>query len=244
MIKQIRAELLKLRKSFGFLVLLFVMIGIGALLATASGRMGLEAYETALMGGELSVIVVSIFSALFICTEFENRTIGTSVCCGNSRLRVVMSKIIVLCVGAVILMTAFPATMTIIATIKSGFFSDSLQLQVFTPASSDIGMYLVRTFTLYLLSRLGLAAFCAMIAYMIRNVVGAIGAGAGLSILLLILAMRGPQDIMKFTFAWQMGHLLSLDSVQDVLFSVLVSAANVALMMFAAHFIFKKADLK
>jgi hypothetical protein len=244
MLKQIRAELLKLRKSFVFLVLCLVMIGFGAFLSMASGRMGLEAYETALMGGELSVIVVSVFSALFICAEFDNRTIGTSVCCGNSRWRVLLSKIIVLCVGVVILMTAFPATMTIIAAIKNGFSSDSLQLQAFTPAPSDIAIYLVRTFALYLLSRLGLAAFCAMLAYMIRNVVGAIGVGAALSIVLLVLAMRGPQDIMKFTFMWQMGHLLSFNSLQDVLFSALVSVTNMALMLFAAHFIFKKADLK
>ena len=244
MIKQIRAELLKLRKSFGFLVLLFVMIGIGALLSMASGKMGLEIYETAVMGGELSVIVVSVFSALFICAEFDNRTIVTSVCCGNSRLRVAMSKIIVLCVGVVILMTAFPATMTVIATIKNGFVSDSLQLQAFTPASSDIGIYLARTFTLYLLSRLGLAAFCAMIAYIIRNVVGAMSIGTSLSILLIILSMRGPQEIMKFTFSWQMAHLFSLNSLQDTVFSVLVSVINITLMVFVAHFIFKKADLK
>jgi len=244
MLKQIRAELLKLRKSFGFLVLCLVMIGFGSLLPMASGTMGLEMYEMSLMGGELSVIVVSVFSALFICAEFENRTIGTSVCCGNSRWRVLLSKIIVLFVGVVILMTVLPVTMTVISTIKNGFSSDSLQLQAFTPAPSEIGIYFVRTFTLYLLSRLGLAAFCAMIAYMIRNVVGAIGAGAGLSILLLVLAMRGPQEIMKFTFMWQMGHLFSLNSLQDVLFSVLVSVTNITLMVFVAHFIFKKADLK
>jgi|GEM_PF-3050595 len=244
MLKQLRAELLKLRKSFGFWVLCLMVIGFGAFLAMAGGRMGLEAYETSLMGGELSVIVVSVFSALFICAEFDNRTIGTSVCCGNSRWRVLLSKIIVLFVGVVILMTVLPVTMTGLSTIKNGFFSASLQLQTFTPSPSDIGDYLVRTFALYLLSRLGLAAFCAMIAYMIRNVVGAIGAGAALSILLLVLAMRGPQDIMKFTFMWQMANLLSLNSLQDVLFSALVSVANMALMLFAAHFIFKKADLK
>jgi hypothetical protein len=244
MLNQIRAELLKLKKSFGFLVLCLVMIGFGTLLSMASGRMGLEMYETALMGGELSIIVVSIFSALFICAEFENRTVVTSVCCGNSRWCVLLSKIIVFFVGAAILVTIFPATMTAIATIKCGFYSDSLQLQTFTPASSTIGIYLVHTYTLFLLSRLGLAAFCAMIAYIIRNVVGAIGVGAGLSILLLVLAMRGPKDIMKFTFMWQMGHLFSLNSLQDVLFSVLVSVANMAIMVFAAHLIFKKADLK
>jgi len=244
MLKQIRAELLKLRKSFGFLVLCLVMIGFGALLSMAAGRMGLESYETSLMGAEISVIVVSIFSALFICAEFENRTIGTSLFCGNSRCRVLLSKIIVFIVGVVILMTVLPATMTIMSTVKNGFFTETLQLQAFTPSSSDIGIYIVRTFVLYLLSRLGLAAFCAMIAYMIRNVVGAIGAGAALSILLLVLAMRGPQDIMKFTFMWQMGRLLSLNGLQDVLFSALVSVTNMALMMFASYFIFRKADLK
>jgi hypothetical protein len=242
--KQIRAELLKLRKSFAFLVLLFVSIGLGALLSTASGRMGLEMYETALMGGELSVIVVSIFSALFIGSEFENRTIGTSVCCGNSRLRVLLSKLIVLSLGVIILMTVFPATMTLIATLKNGFFSDTLQLQILTPAPSDIASYLVRTFPLYLLSRLCLTAFCAMLAYFIRNVVGAIGVGVSLSILLIILAMRGPQDIMKFTFTWQMAHLLTFNTQQEILTSILISLANIAFMLFAAHSIFKKADLK
>ena len=241
---QIRAEILKLRKSFGFLVLCLVMIGFGALLSIAAGRTGLEAYETSLMGAELSIIVVSIFSALFICAEFENRTIGSSVCCGNSRWRVLLSKIIVFFVGVVILMAALSATMTVVSTINNGFFSGSLRLQVFTPSSSDIGLYLARTFTLYLLSRLGLAAFCAMIAYMVRNVVGAIGVGAASSILLLVLAMRGPQDIMKFTFMWQMGNLLSLISLHDAMFGALVSVTNMALMVFAAHFVFRKADLK
>jgi hypothetical protein len=35
-----------------------------------------------------------------------------------------------------------------------------------------------------------------------------------------------------------------LSGTQDILLSALVSVANMALMVFAAHFVFKKADLK
>ena len=240
MLNQIRAELLKLRKSFGFLTLFLSMLGIGALLAfiflSASEPIsGLEAFDRGVMTVEISIIAISIFAAIFICGEFENRTIGTSIFCGRSRWSVLLAKIIVYFVGVVILATGFLAVITIFLTIRSGFGSE------LTP---DVLAYLGRTFALYLLGRLALASFCAMLAFIIRNVIGTIGVGVCLSIALIFLAMQGPQDIVKYTFMWQLCKILFLNGTQEILLSVLVSAANMALMVFVAHFMFKKVDLK
>jgi len=240
MLKQIRAELLKLRKSLGFLSLLLSMLGVGAALAfvflSASEPVsGLEAFNRGIMAVEINIIVISIFAAIFICGEFENRTIGTSLFCGRSRWSILLTKIIVYFVGVAILVTGFLAVLTTIVTIRNGFGSE---------LTADGVIYIVRTFALYLLGRLTLASFCAMLGLIIRNYIGTIGVGICLSISLIFLVMQGPQDIMKFTFMWQLAKILFLNGTQDILLSALVYVANMALMMFVAHFVFRKADLK
>jgi len=238
--KQIRAELLKLRKSSGFLSLLITMFGIGValgfvFLSAFEPVSGLEAFNRGIIGVEINIIVISIFAALFICGEFENRTIGTSLFCGRSRWSVLLAKISVYFIGVAILVTVFLAAITMIVTVRNGFGSE---------LTSDMVAYLVRTFALYLLGRLALASFCAMLAFIIRNYIGTIGVGICLSISLLFLVMQGPQDIVKFTFMWQMAKILLLDGAQDILLSALVYVANIALLVFVAHFAFKKVDIR
>jgi len=240
MIKQIRAELLKLRKSLGFFSLLLSMLGISASLAfiflSASEPVsGLDAFNRGVMAVEINIIVISIFAALFISSEFENRTIGTSVFCGRSRWSALLAKIIVYFIGAAILATGFLAVITIIPAIRNGFGSE---------LTADVVAYLGRTFALYLLGRLALASFCAMLGLIIRNVIGTIGVGICLSISLLFLSVQAPQDIVKFTFMWLLRNILFLNSTQDIWISALVSVTNSVLMVFAAHLIFRKADLK
>jgi len=240
MLKQIRAELLKLRKSFGFLTLLFSMLGIGVLLAfiflSASEPVsGLDAFNRGVMTVEISIIVISIFTAIFICGEFENRTICTSIFCGHNRWSILLAKVAVYFIGTAILATVFLTAITVIVTVRNGFGSE---------LTAYVALYLVRTFALYLLGRLALAGFCAMLGFIVRNVIGTIGVGVCLSTALIFLAMQGPQDIVKFTFMWQLCKILFLNGTQDILLSALVSVVNIALMMFAAYFVFRKADLK
>ena len=240
MLKQIRAELLKLRKSSGFLTLLLAMLGIGTalgfiLLSAVEPVTGLDAFERGVMTVEINIIVLSIFAAIFVCGEFENRTIGTGIFCGCSRLSILLAKIIVYFIGAAILATGLLAMIVIITTIQNGFGSE---------LTADMVVYLVRTFALYLLGRLALASFCAMIGFIVRSVIGTIGVGVCASIALVFIAMQGPQGIVKFTFMWQLCKILLLNGTQDILFSVLVSVANIAVMLFVAYLVFRKTDLK
>ena len=218
MLKQIRAEFLKLRKSYGFLTLLFFMVGIGASLAfiflSASDTVsGLEAFNRGVMAVEINIIMISIFAAIFISGEFENRTIGTSVFCGRSRWSVLLAKIIVYFIGVIVIVTGFLAVLTIIVKTRNGFGSE---------LTADEAVYLLRIFALYLLGRLALASFCAMLGFIIRNVIGTIGVGICLSISLLFLSVQGPQDVVKFTFLWQLRNILFLNGVQDLLEAVLI----------------------
>ena len=238
--KQIGAELLKLRKSSGFLSMLLTMFGIGValgfvFLSAVEPVSGLEAFNRGIMAVEINIIVISIFAALFICGEFENRTIGTSIFCGRSRWGILLAKISVYFIGVIILVTVFLAAITITVTVKNGFGSD---------LTADVARYLARTFALYVLGRLALASFCAMLAFIIRNYIGTIGVGICLSISLLYLVMQGPQDIVKFTFMWQSAKILLLNGVLDTLLSALVYMANIALLVFVAHFAFKKVDIR
>jgi ABC-2 type transport system permease protein len=238
--KQIRAELLKLRKSSGFLSLLLSMLGIGValgfvFLSAFEPVSGLEAFNRGIMAVEINIIVISIFAALFICGEFENRTIGTGLFCGRSRWSILLAKISVYFIGVAILVTVFLAAITMIVTVRNGFCAE---------LTADVAQYLVRVFALYVLGRLALASFCAMLAFIIRNYIGTIGVGICLSISLIFLIMQGPQDIVKFTFMWQLRNILFLNGTQDVLLSALVSVVNMALMLLVAHFAFKKVDIK
>jgi hypothetical protein len=238
--KQIGAELLKLKKSFGFWALLFSLSGAGVVLAfiflsAPEPLSGLDAFNRGVMAVEIHIFAIAVFAAIFICGEFENGTIGTSIFCGRGRGSVLAAKVLVYFIGTAILTMGFLAALTLAVTVKNGF---GLEL------TADTAAYLLRTYALYLLGRLALAGFCALLAYTVRNVIGTIGAGIGLSIALLFLAVQGPQDIVKFTFMWQLCKILLLNDPQDLLLSVSVTAANTALLLLAAYFLFRKTDLK
>ncbi len=140
---------------------------------TVSGSLattGYSAIRTVISDSQTIVVLISIFCALFICGDFGNRTIGHLVSSGHSRLSVCVSKMLAYLLGALIIAIAYPLFYVLGFTIANGFGKE---------LTGEVVNYIIRSLSLYLLTIIGTASICGMLAFLIRNVGATIGANIG-----------------------------------------------------------------
>jgi ABC-type transport system involved in multi-copper enzyme maturation permease subunit len=241
MLKLVRAEMLKLRKSTGFGVLLLSSLLSGIFLGCffltddmLSG--GLDGFNQSMDAVQADIIFLSLFAAFFIANEFSNRTIGASIMGGHSRSKILLSKILVFFLGSIPILLAMPAFITAILTIVKGFGA---------PLTESVIMYLIRTFTVYILGGLALAACCALLAFIVRNAGGTIGAGIGILITLFYLTLFEPLSLVtRYTFMWQLSHITTFNMAESIFLPVCVTIITIVLTTLISAAVFKKTDLK
>ena len=238
--KLVRAETLKLRKSASYWILLSAAAVIGLFLGcfflTSDDLAGgLDGFNQAMDAIQADTILMSLFAAFFISSEFSNRTIGAGIVGGHSRSKILLSKISVFFLGALPILLAIPFFITAVLTIVNGFG---------VPITADVIAYLVRTVILYLLGGVAMAVCCALIAFIVRNVGGTIGVGVIFLIMLFFFTLFKPLDsVTRFLFMWQLTHITTLTAA-DSFFSFGVVVITILLITFISAAVFRKADLK
>ncbi|GHV49042.1 hypothetical protein FACS189499_09730 [Clostridia bacterium] len=243
----LKAEGLKLRKSFGFWILVCVFAAITifvSIVYTISAESmatmgvvanGINGFYWAFEEIEVNGIFISLFSVIFICGEFSNRTIGISLFSGLPRRKMMFAKIITMFAGTVLLMSVQPVLMSVILTITHGFGA----------SLAENAVPMLGTYALYLLGCITTAAVCALLAYAIRNVGGAIGACIGVNFFLAIAAklpFESLNHVLRFSFASQI--LVVNSKTLDVPFYFGVMILTMLLALVAAAVVFDKSDLK
>ncbi|MDR1640474.1 MAG: ABC transporter permease [Clostridiales bacterium] len=240
MLKQIRAEFLKLRKSSGFLTIAVVMLVIAGFMSrlymsAADPVTGYEAFKRAITTVELQILFVGIFAAVFICDEFQNRTIGASVYGGNGRLSVVIAKLVAFFSGVLVVAAVFLAIIIITLSIVNGFGEE---------LTTSTTLWLCQAVFLYLLGCVAMASFSAMISYIAKSVLETAIFCIGLTYGVVFVAMRGPENIGKLTFIWHMAKIQNLAGTSGMFLSVAVFLATILVTGYAAYAVFKRTDLK
>jgi ABC-type transport system involved in multi-copper enzyme maturation permease subunit len=245
MVNLVIAEGLKLRKSLGFKVLSAVAAALAVLVIilftvyteTAAGGTimnGIDAFKQSLGQTQFNIIFLTLLAAQFICAEFNNRTFGLSLFSGFSRRKLMFAKLAMLVVATVIVTTIMPAVMLVGFTIKSGFGDTAAQVPM-----------MFRDYGLFLLGNITLAAFCALLACLIKNVGGSIGAGIGIGMLLNITAQfpfPGIQEVMKFSFITQLMYV-GFENL-NISFYIGVMVVTLAAMLVCAAVVIEKSELK
>lgn len=237
--KLLKAEFLKLSKSMGYKVLLLCAAGVGVLVgcivtildvtAEANGRL---IYLQILSETQTQAMLAIIFASVFVCNEFSNRTFGIGIMSGCSRLHLWLSKGIVYITGLLSIIFTYPLVGTIITTVRRGFGETSV---------SD-WQHLGLTTFLFVMGIIAMGCFCFMLAMLVKNVGGTIGAGIGL-LMVLILAGQFSRfaPVMRFAFTYQLERAAQPESL--AVFHAVISA-TIVLTLIASKVIFEKAELK
>lgn len=137
--KLVRTESFKLLKPLWYKILLICSVVTGCLFSIMSIMAGSEnTGYLQIMGSMGSIFLNAIFggvlAAVFICSEFGERTFGISLSCGVSRRNIFIAKVIVFLTGMFSLLIVCTVTMVAVNSFVNGFgkvsYSDVI-LQIF-----------------------------------------------------------------------------------------------------------------
>lgn len=174
--KLIKAEFYKLEKLPSVRII-FLFACMTAMLRGFSPYPGYQMYTTALVPELFDAVLVSVFTAAFLCAEFSNRTFGNAALSGVSRQNVFFAKLAVYFPGLLVLVLLPLAVSVCSATIRNGFGAD------WDAVVWDI----IEKLLFYILYRFFMAGFAIFAATLIQNSIGMLGTGvAGIYLITLI----------------------------------------------------------
>lgn len=233
----IKAEFLKLSKSPGYKILLLSAAGMGVLIGLLMldiqmDRNGSAVYLSMLDETQVYAMFASIFAGVFICGEFSNRTFGVSVFSGCTRLSILLAKAAVFVIGLLSISFTYPLVSAAVTTTGKGFGALNAELL------SQLGW---ATF-LFIFGGAAMGGFCFMLAMLIKNTGGTIGACLGTLIGLATIAeFPNFQPVMKYTFLYQMAQVAQPESL--AIYHIVISA-TIVITLIASRIIFERSELK
>lgn len=242
----IRAEFYKLCKSPGYRVMFAMSVGVGVFFALfgishatswVSGYGMLPIMDSFVM---FHTIFAGAFTAVFLCGEFSDRTMGMSLLCGLPRYRVFSAKLIVYFVGLLCLLTAVVVTPMVIMTCVNGF---GMELTV------QSCMEVLAQMAFFWLVSSALGGCFVLLALATKNAVGTLGAGLGTAYILLVMTSNyvnagwEKYSPAKYTVIYQMFVLADWEHLQKGLF-LGVSLVTLIATLAASILIFERSELK
>ncbi len=257
----LRAELLKLKHSKSLKILIAFVIFLTLLLIvmikvtytslsdmsddiTVTGDVLMNGYQSIkqiILNSQVITTCVSIFGAIFICSDFSNRTIGQVIASGHSRLSVYSSKMLAFLIGSSIIAALTPVIHVIGFTVVNGFGIE---------ITSEVIEYMMRTMGLYLVTAIGTSSTCGMFAFLTRNVGGTIGINLVVMVVLSAFVQgtstlnNGSADFLSCTTTYQFtkcaNEILTFGEITTI---ILVSVCTLIITNAIALFHFTKRDL-
>ncbi len=125
----IKAEWFKLTKSQVFRVLLVINLTASVLLTlllTQAGmaRTGYRAFHLGIAYLFYHIHIGLVFTAVFWCEDFSNKSFGKSLLSGFSRMKIFFAKVIIFWVGMILLFLSFACSAAIASSLLNGFGMD------------------------------------------------------------------------------------------------------------------------
>lgn len=263
MMNIIRADILKFKKSLALKVMILIS-GAGAVLMTAAahwfenGTLSMNAAGNAsfLADPQMMALLGTVAAGLFLCGDFENKTVHDAVSGGIGRGRLILGKALSYFLVIFILILPY-----LIVTIAA-YFTDS-QYQLYIPSvfltlictesGNAVTFYSIwkilgitaSVFVIYA----GQLSICIPLAFMFRKPVPVIGIGYLVSMICGMLQAGGNKVFEKMItltpFYLKNYTRLAMDAKPEVfLKSIGAGALFTVLMVLAAVLIFRKAEIK
>lgn len=245
MMNLIRAEFFKLSKSFGYKVMLASSVGVGLFFCCfwighsvrASGYQMLSIMDSFVM---FHTISASVFTAIFLCSEFDRRTIGMGLFCGRSRRCIFISKLIVYFAGLLVLLSTVVVVPVAIMSLVNGFGIELTAEGCMEVLAQVVFFWLVSAAT---------GGFFILMALATKSAVATIGAGLGITQCLLVLtsnyvnAGMETYSPVKYSFVYQMFILEDWEHLQKAQFSA-VCLATLIFTLIVSALLFGRSELK
>lgn len=212
--KLMKAEFYKLQK-FPSVRMIFLFTFVVGMLRGFSPYLGYQVYTIGLVPELFDVVLVSVFTAAFLCTEFSKRTFANAFLCGTSRRNVFFAKLAVYFPGLLVLILLPLFVSTAVATMRNGFGEDW----------NALALELAIKLLFYICHRLSMAAFSVLVASVIQNFIGTLG-----------ISLAG---IYLMSLRWN--FVENMNTQDDML---TVSIIRTIIFLSVATIIFIKRDLK
>lgn len=253
MLNLIRCEFLKLRKSMAFKVILVIIFVYGTMMTITNiiqvtpttPTNGISAFLFALAEQSSIVIIMgAVMAGIFICTDFENRTLQNAIACGHSRMTLLISKAIAYFLSMSLIMIPYPIIIGVSISIHNGF-GMSLSFEILLKL-------LLSMISIIFINIVGLSV-CVFLAFMIRKSGAVIGSCIG--VLALINVVIGVlsrvsneiQPVLKyFPSITGLGNSVLTQQANYGVFisAIFISLLYMGIILVITGGIFRRAELK
>lgn len=247
MLNLLKNELYKLKKSKVFYSFLFciaaqavVVYAIPDKPLLLSGKEMFE-YITNVQNGLATNILVGIFVAECIVTEFTSGYIKNLITYGHKRTTIFVSKAIVYYVSIIIMGLILPIGMMIINTVMNGY-GEELNFKSIT--------YLLGMIFLMAIIQVGIGSLNLLVAFLSRNLNITMVAAIGFDFLNRSINIM---FVQKSYFLWAINNyvysqpaIITADNVvtRDFIQAIAVSVVTIIITTTIAIYSFNKADIK
>ncbi|MCM1541128.1 MAG: ABC transporter permease [Blautia sp.] len=241
----IKAEFFKLFKSTGYRIMLALSVGVGLFFASfavshASRMSGYAVLSNMVSFVLFHFIFTGSFTAVFLCGEFSDRTMGTGLFCGLPRRSVFLSKLAAYFAGLLVLLSMVVVVPTVIISKVNGFGIELTAANNMTILTQIIFFWLVCS---------AMGGFFLFLALATKSAIATIGVGLGIAQSLLVLTSNYVNSGVeryapaKYSFVYQMFVLEDWEHLQKGLF-LEVSLITLAVTLIASAWIFERSELK
>lgn len=246
--KLVSAEFFKLSRSVGFWRMIACSAGVGLLFALLFGFVpgssrriqGYDMLSVMTPFVLFHAIFTSAFTAVFLCSEFSDRTIGRALFCGLARRSIFLSKLAAYFAGLLCMLSTVVVIPVAIVSIANGYGKEM--------TAEACAEFLVRMVFFWLASA-AMGGFFVLLAVTLKGAIATIGVGLGVSYILLIVASNYANagikelSVVKYSFICQM---LILDRWEQLDKGLFLRVALVTLIstLAASTLIFERSELK
>lgn len=248
-----KAEFFKLSKLVGYKVLLFGCSGLGLaeglfviLYCVSAGEKppmgyGYFVLKLHLVWPLFAALITGVYAAIFLCSEFGNRTYGMNLLCGLPRFKVFLSKMTVFYAGLLPVFYLQAIAASVIVSIGYGFGKLT---------AGDIAEFLWMFFC-SVLAYLALGGYYALLAVWTKNPVATLGLGFMGAYMQIYWrnTLRGvgwakeEPFLLKLCFMYQIDRFWAEDVLLDG-FYLFVILTTFLVTFSGALFFYVKSDLK
>lgn len=261
----IKADLFKLRKSMAIKILLLIttvssiimtiiayMVQQGKL-NTSSANIGFLFSDANMMG-----ILGGAIAAIFICNDFDNRTIHEAIVDGNSREKVVFSKSVIFCLSSLIILLPY-IIVTCIAISTGNKFNMGLNSVGFLKLLTAEGGKAISLSQLWKMiavifalsaSYAARASVCIPLAIALKKPSIVVPAYYGITIFLAKLSsLEGSSKLIKSIlectpFSGKYSLMTLNTQGSDIIKAIIFSLILVTLVIVVTGFAFRKSEIK
>ena len=229
----------KSKAFWGFAV--FYIFSALLLLVDISGDDSKTMYDAFLVNmnntNAFFTLTLGVFCGLHFAGAFEDRKVQAAIMSGNSRMNIIVSKLL-----------SFSIAMTIYSVLALGIGS-IISIVAFKEAGVDSWMTPVAQSLIFTFAWVALASICFIISMLVKKVGAAIAINVGIllvsnTVAQLVMEKELGLKICKFTPIGQTLLSITNTSRADITTSVVASGIGLLLTATIAFIIFRRTELK